>query len=77
VAAIVRPNERTFAAGITNVARNVFWGVGSGVAGLVMQIATFSAPLLFGGSAKIIYDLLLYRSFRQVKPAEEGGTVVS
>jgi len=77
LAAIVRPNERTFAAGITNVARNVFWGVGSGVAGLLMQMATFSAPLLFGGTAKIIYDLLLYRSFRQVKPAEEGGIVVS
>jgi len=71
VAALVQPNERTFAAGITNVARNVFWGVGSGVAGLLMQVATFSAPLIFGGSAKILYDVLLYRSFRQVKPAEE------
>jgi len=71
VAAIVKPNERTFAAGVTNVARNVFWGVGSGVAGLLMQVATFSAPLIFGGSAKILYDVLLYRSFRKIRPAEE------
>jgi hypothetical protein len=60
----------------TNVARNVRWGVGAGVAGLLMQMP-FQVPLLFGGTAKIIYDLLLYRSSRQVKPAEEGGAVVS
>jgi predicted MFS family arabinose efflux permease len=71
VAAIVKPEERTFAAGVTNIARNVFWGVGSGVAGLLMQVATFSAPLIFGGSAKILYDVLLYRSFRKIRPAEE------
>jgi predicted MFS family arabinose efflux permease len=71
VAAIVKPTERTFASGITNLARNVFWAVGSGVAGLTMQALSFSAPLLVGGGAKVIYDLLLYRSFRKLKPPEE------
>jgi hypothetical protein len=36
-----------------------------------MQTVTFSAPLLIGGGAKLTYDLLLYRAFREVKPPEE------
>jgi MFS family permease len=74
VAAVVQPNERTFASGIANLARNVFWAVGSSVAGFLMQNVAFSAPLVLGGGAKISYDLLLYRAFRSVKPPEENGT---
>ena len=71
VAAMVKPSERSFASGITNLARNIFWAVGSGVAGFLMQALTFSAPLLIGGGTKITYDLLLYRSFRRLRPPEE------
>ena len=71
VAALVGPNERTFASGVTNLARNVFWAVGSAAAGLLMQSLTFSAPLLVGGGAKVTYDLLLYRSFGRLRPPEE------
>ncbi len=71
VAALVRPSERTLAGGITNLARNVFWAVGSAAAGFLMQTVTFSAPLLIGGGAKVTYDLLLYRAFRGVRPPEE------
>ena len=71
VAALVRPSERTLASGITNLARNIFWAVGSATAGFLMQALTFSSPLLIGGGAKVIYDLLLYRSFRLLKPPEE------
>lgn len=74
VASLVGPSERTFATGVTNLARNVFWAVGSGVAGAMMQDITFSAPLLVGGGAKVTYDLLLYRSFRRLKPPEEVTT---
>jgi predicted MFS family arabinose efflux permease len=73
VAALVKPSERTFASGITNLARNLFWAVGSGVAGLLMQAFSFSAPLLVGGGAKVGYDLLLYKSFRALKPPEEAA----
>jgi predicted MFS family arabinose efflux permease len=73
VAALVKPSERTFASGITNLARNLFWAIGSGVGGVMMQILTFSAPLLVGGGVKVAYDLLLYRSFRSLKPPEEAG----
>ena len=71
VAAVVLPNERTFASGIANLARNIFWAVGSSVAGFLMQNVAFSAPLVIGGGAKISYDLLLYRAFRKLRPPEE------
>jgi MFS family permease len=71
VAAVVQPNERTFASGLTNLARNVFWAVGSTVAGLVMQNLAFSAPLVIGGGMKVTYDVALYRAFRKLRPPEE------
>jgi len=74
VAAVVRHDERTLVSSITNLARNVFWAVGSAVAGISMQMFAFSAPLLLGGSAKILYDVLLFKSFRQLKPPEEINT---
>jgi hypothetical protein len=36
-----------------------------------MQQVSFGAPLLIGGSLKIIYDGLLWRAFRHLKPPEE------
>ena len=71
VAAVVATNERTLASGVTNLARNVFWAVGSTVAGLLMQSLTLSAPLLVGGGTKITYDAILYGAFRKLKPPEE------
>jgi predicted MFS family arabinose efflux permease len=71
VAALVKPSERTFASGVTNLARNVFWAVGSGVAGVTMQALSFSAPLLVGGGTTVLYDLLLFRSFGKLKPPED------
>lgn len=71
VAAVVRPEERTFASGITNLARNVCWAIGSSLAGVSMQNIAFSAPLVVGGGLKIGYDVLLYRAFRHLRPPEE------
>jgi MFS family permease len=71
VAALVRPGERTFASGITNLARNVFWAVGSSAAGFLMQNLAFSAPLVIGAGTKIGYDVLLFRGFRKLRPPEE------
>ncbi len=47
------------------------WAAGSTAAGVFMQNVAFSAPLIAGGSIKIIYDALLYRGFRKIKPPEE------
>ncbi|HEV7551932.1 MAG TPA: MFS transporter [Candidatus Angelobacter sp.] len=71
VAAVVKPEERTFAAGITNLVRNSAWAAASAVAGIFMQQVAFAAPLLLGGSLKIIYDGLLWRAFRHLAPPEE------
>lgn len=71
VAAVVKPEERTFAAGVTNLTRNTAWAVASAVAGVFMQQVAFSAPLLLGGGLKIIYDGLLWRAFRHVQAPEE------
>ena len=35
--------------------------------------ALFSAPLFLAGGLKIVYDLLLFREFRAVKPPEENA----
>ena len=71
VAAVVRPEERTFAAGVTNLVRNTAWAAASAVAGIFMQQVAFAAPLVLGGGLKIIYDGLLWRAFRHVTPPEE------
>jgi MFS family permease len=71
VMAVVKPTERTFASGVTNVTRNAAWAIGPSVAGFVMQHVALAGPLLIGGAMKILYDLLLYRSFRHLRPPEE------
>ena len=71
VAAVVQPEERTYAAGVTNLVRNTAWAAASSVAGVFMQQVAFAAPLLLGGGLKIIYDGLLWRAFRHVAPPEE------
>lgn len=71
VAAVVNPEERTFAAGVTNLVRNGAWAAASAVAGVFMQQVSFAAPLLLGGGLKIIYDGLLWRAFRHRVPPEE------
>jgi len=73
VSAIVRPHERTFAAGVTNLSRNVFWAIAAAIGGVLMQNVAFAAPLVAGGGLKIGYDLLLYRKFRNIKPPEESA----
>jgi MFS family permease len=71
VAALVKPHERPYASGITNITRTGAWAAAAALSGLVMQRVASSAPLVLGGTLKIAYDLLLYRNFRHLKPPEE------
>jgi MFS family permease len=71
VMAVVPRASRTYASGMTNVTRNAGWAVGPLVGGLAMQHLALAAPLLIGGTLKIVYDLALYRSFRHLRPPEE------
>ena len=74
VMAVVKPAERTWASGVTNVTRNVAWAVGPSIAGVVMQHVALAGPLIIGGGLKIAYDVLLYRAFRHLRPPEEEPT---
>lgn len=71
IVAVVKDEERTRAAGISNATRSVAWAVAPAVAGSLMRSVSLAAPLLVGPGLKILYDLLLYRAFRHIKPPEE------
>ncbi len=71
VVAVVDPDERMAAAGVTNIARNLAQSVTPVIAGVVMQVAGLGVPFLLGGGLKIVYDLLLLGMFRTVRPPEE------
>ncbi|MCX7836056.1 MAG: MFS transporter [bacterium] len=71
VMAIVKPEERTLASGVTHLVRLGAWAIGPAFAGLAMQSVSMLSPLFAGAGLKITYDLLLYFSFRKVKPPEE------
>jgi MFS family permease len=70
--AVVNPDERSAAAGLTGIARTTGASLSPVFAGpLLGQAAFLNLPFLLSGGLKIVYDLLLYRSFRAIKPPEE------
>ena len=71
VMAVVRPEERTTASGVTHLVRLAGWGVGSLVAGGVIERFGWGVPLMIACAMKLLYDLLLYRAFRRERPPEE------
>jgi MFS family permease len=71
--AVVSPDERSAAAGITGVARTTGSSLSPVFAGpLLAQAPLLNLPFFLAGGLKIVYDLLLYRSFRRIRPPEEG-----
>jgi MFS family permease len=72
VMAVVRPEERPATASITAVPRSLASALSPLLAGYLLSISAFGWPLLFGGTFKAIYDVLLLLRFRHVKPAEEA-----
>jgi MFS family permease len=74
VMAMVRPEERTFASGVTHLVRMAAWAVAPAFAGLMMRDLALMIPLVIGAAMKIAYDLLLWRAFRHVHPPEERAT---
>ena len=70
--AIVAPDERSAAAGVTGIARSLGVAAAPLIAGpLFATAALASIPFVISGGLKIVYDLLLYRSFRRLRPPEE------
>lgn len=71
VMAVVTPAERPAAAGVTNVPRSLAAAVGPLLSGWMLGLSAFGWPLVIAGSLKALYDLLLLRQFRSVRPPEE------
>lgn len=62
--AVVRPDERSAAAGVTAVARSVGASISPMLATILVGTAGWmSLPFFLAGGLKIVYDLLLYRAF--------------
>ena len=72
VMAVVRPEERSAAAGITGVARTTGAAIAPVFAGwLFARPSLISVPFFIAGTLKVVYDLLLYRGFASARPPEE------
>ncbi len=71
--AVVDPDERSAANGITNIARTTAAALSPGLTGAFFSAGGpwLSAPFIVAGGLKLIYDGLLYRMFQSVKPPEE------
>ena len=70
--AVVAPDERSAASGVTTIARSVGAALSPSLSGLLISIpGLFSVPFYLCGGLKIIYDLVLYRNFKRLKPPEE------
>jgi len=70
--AVVSPEERSAAAGITGVARTTGAAISPLFVGfLFARPALINVPFYIAGALKIVYDLLLYKEFISTKPPEE------
>jgi len=72
VMAVVAPDERSAAAGVTSIARSIGAMFSPLVTGALLNAALLNWPFFLAGGLKIVYDLALYRSFRALKPPEES-----
>jgi len=72
--AVVGPEERSAAGGITGVARTAGAAISPIFAGfLFSRPALINVPFFIAGTLKIVYDLVLYRQFAAVRPPDEVG----
>ncbi len=71
VMAVVKPEERSAAGGVTGVARTIGAALAPVFAGfLYARPSLMSVPFFVAGTLKIIYDLLLYRGFAAAQPPD-------
>ena len=76
--AVVDPDERSAAAGVTGIARTTGAAVGPLIATpLIVAPALAAIPFFLGGGLKIVYDLLLWRAFRAHPAPEDPARVAA
>jgi MFS family permease len=72
--AVVRPEERTIASGVTQIVRLVVWAIGPALAGVAIGRFSLIVPLIAAAVLKITYDVLLWLAFRNLRPPEERAS---
>ena len=70
VMAVVEDREREAAATTTTLWRTVTQAISPAVTGWVMASVALGAPFVLGGALKMVYDVLLYATFKDVEPRE-------
>jgi predicted MFS family arabinose efflux permease len=72
--AVVEARERSAAGGFTGVARTTGAAISPLLTGfLFARPGLINLPFYIVGTVKVVYDLLLYFSFRQLRPPEEAS----
>jgi hypothetical protein len=71
VMAVGTPRERAAAASFTEVPRSLASAISPIFAGMLLTTSFSGLPLVVCGVLKIVYDVALLVSFRDVKPPEE------
>jgi MFS family permease len=75
--AVVAPDERSAAAGVTGIARSIGAALSANLAGPLVATASLAAlPFFIGGGLKIVYDILLWFAFK-ARPAPEEAARTS
>lgn len=73
--AVVAPDERSAAAGMTMIARSVGASLSPVFTGMLLSNPLLrSVPFFLAGGLKIVYDLILYWNFKHLRPPEELKT---
>ena len=73
--AVVEARERSAAGGFTGVARTTGAAISPLLAGfLFARPGLINLPFYIAGALKVVYDLLLYFSFRRLRPPEEADS---
>eukprot|EP01125_Pyxidicula_operculata_P015834 TRINITY_DN5394_c0_g1_i1.p1 TRINITY_DN5394_c0_g1~~TRINITY_DN5394_c0_g1_i1.p1 ORF type:complete len:435 (-),score=10.78 TRINITY_DN5394_c0_g1_i1:25-1221(-) len=74
--AVVAPEERTIAGGVTNIIRSIGAALSPIITGIFMSSSEMYAyPFFVAGGIKVVYDLLIWWQFNEVKPPEERQAI--
>jgi MFS family permease len=73
--AVVQPDERSSASGITGIARTIGASVAPVLSTTMLANPLVGLPFIASGIIKLIYDFSLYRSFKSIKPPEERQAI--
>jgi sugar phosphate permease len=71
--AIVKPEERVALSSATNIPRALAQAGSPYLSTYSLALGILSLPFILSGSLKIIYDILIFITFRNIKPPEEIG----